>query len=342
MNKKFIWIGIGVLSIIMIIVGVVVFSGNAKGTDSVIKKYCEILKKGNYGDIIDIAYFPESQLITKEKLEEKKKQYFEEMRNSNNTNITKYEYSKINEDDEKISYRIVLNDTDVKNIDLLKAENKLLIEDLYEERSLKVRVDSKVTIDDMELTNKIPVDDHYDSYNFIALKGVDYKVKITHIYSKDIDTNLDFKIDNEYYYQFEPDFKPEISKKFDEDIEEVFRGIIRYYQQGGDLSALNQYFINNNASEFITDMKDNFYHSANAQYVDNYNFDKGYYLSSIVYGRPAGILIEYPKLEGSGKGSILFSEKQYNSGDTGYLKLAFDNIIFVLEDGKFKISSWKK
>ena len=37
MNKKFIWIGTGILAIIIIVVGIIVFSGNAKGTDSVIK-----------------------------------------------------------------------------------------------------------------------------------------------------------------------------------------------------------------------------------------------------------------------------------------------------------------
>lgn len=340
MNKKFIWIGIGALAIIIVIVGVVVFNGNAKGPDSIIKQYCDILKNGNYGDIIDIAYFPESELITKEKLEEKKKQYFEEMRNSNSTNVTKYEYSKTNEDDEKISYKVVLNGTDVKNVDLLKSENKLLIEDLYEERSLKVKVDSKVYVDGVELTNVTPVDDYYDTYNFIALKNVDYNVKITHIYLNDIDTDLNFKIDNEYSYIFDTYWKPEMKEKFYEDIEEVFRAIIRYYQQGGDLNDLNRYFVNDNASEFITDMKDNFYSSENAKYVDNYNFYMPFYHSEVVQGRPASILMEYPQLEGSGKGSISFKDKEYNWED-GRLALEFDNIVFLLVDGKFKISSWK-
>lgn len=335
MNKKFIFIGIGILAVIMIIVGVVVFSGNAKGTDSVIKKYCEILKKGNYGDIIDIAYFPESQLITKEKLEEKKKQYFEEMRNSNNTNITKYEYSKINEDDEKISYKIVLNDTDVKNIDLLKAENKLLIEDLYEEKKLEVIVDSKVIVEGIELTDKTPVDSYYDSYNFVALKGIDYNVKITHIFLNDIDTNLDYDV---HYQSGTNGWKTEISEQFEKDLEEIFRGIIRYYQQGGDSSTLNKYFVNNNASEFLTEMKENFKVYGNPLYVDNYNFYIDSYNSSTIQGRPVGIFMEYG--EGSGTAHITFSDEQY--GGTASLLLWFKNIFFVLEDGQFKISSWEK
>lgn len=339
MNKKFIWIGCGVLAIIIIIVGVVTLNGNAKGPDSIIKKYCDILKNGNYGDIIDIAYFPEGELITKEKLEEKKKQYFEEMRNSNTTNVTKYEYSKVNEDDEKISYKVVLNGTDVKNIDLLKSENKLIIDDLYEERSLKVKVDSKVIVDGVELTNKTAVDDYFDSYNFIAIKGVNYDVKITHTYLKDIDTNLDFEseFDSRYYYEGFGSCKTEIDEQFNKDIEEIFRGIIRYYQQGGDSSTLDKYFVNNNASEFLTEMKDNFYIYGNPRYVDNYKFYTDFYNSKEIKGRPAGISMYYG--EGSGKAGISFKDKESN-WEEGCLSLSFNNIVFVLEDGKFKIISW--
>lgn len=330
MNKKFICIGIGVLAIIMIIVGVLVFSGNAKGTDSVIKKYCEILKKGNYGDIIDIAYFPESQLITKEKLEEKKKQYFEEMRESNNTNITKYKYSKINEDDEKISYKIVLNDTDVKNIDLLKAENKLLIEDLYEERNLKVVVDSKVIVDGVELTDKTPVDSYYDSYNFIALKGIDYNVKITHTYLIDIDTNLDYNSSNDY------SFKREIEEKFNEDTEEIFRAIISNIQEGKNASELNKYFVNNNAEEFLNGRGDNIIIRDDAMYVSNYKLNRDFYGIKEITGRPAGILMRYGESTSSKTGVDFKDEKDDNK-----ITINFYNLTLILVDGKFKISDWK-
>lgn len=330
MNKKFIWIGTGILAIIIIVVGIIVFSGNAKGTDSVIKKYCDILKNGNYGDIIDIAYFPESQLITKEKLEEKKKQYFEEMRNSNNTNVKKYEYSKTNEDEEKISYKIILNDTDVKNIDLLKAENKLLIEDLYEERSLKVNVDSKVIVDGVELTNKTTVDDYYDSYNFIALKGVDYNVKITHIYLADIDTNLDYKSSDSY------NFKPEIKKQFDEDTEEIFRAIISNLQEGKNASELNKYFVNNNAEEFLKGRGENIIIRDNALYVSNYRINRDSYGTKEVKGRPAGILMRYGESTSSKTGVDFKDEKNENK-----ITFNFYNLTLTLVDGKFKILDWK-
>lgn len=331
MNKKFIWLGIGALAIVIVIVGVVILNGNAKGPDSIIKQYCDILKKGNYGDIIDIAYFPESELITKEKLEEKKKQYFEEMRNSNNANVTKYEYSQTNEDDEKISYKVVLNGTDVINVDLLKSENKLLIEDLYEERSLKVVVDSKVSVDGVELTDKTPIDDYYDSYNFIALKGVDYEVKITHPYVFDIDTNLDLKIDTNVI-----SLRPEIREKYNEDREEIFRAIVSTYQEGKDISDLNQYFLNNNAEEFFKGVGENIRVYGDAQYVNNYKITFDFYETSEVKGRPVGLLMRYGESDWSKTGIDFRVDENSNPK----ISLDFHDITFVLVDGKFKISDW--
>ncbi len=241
---KKIWIGVGgaILAIIIVTVSIVIFNksgnensgskkanANKNNPDSIIEQYGDILVKGNYGDIIDIAYFPESVLITEEKLEEKKKQYFEEMR-ENNTNVISFDYVKSTEDDEKVSYKLTINGTETEYMDVKKPENKLLIDDLYEEQECKTWRDSKITYNGVEIPKEENNDnEQYDTYKFIALSGIDYELKIENDFyenqfgfSTPYRTLDNLKLYDGVWYGNPNDYKEEIKEQIFKALDERF------------------------------------------------------------------------------------------------------------------------
>lgn len=114
-------IGLGIFAIIAVII-VATFVIINNNPNKAIKKYCDIMVKGNYGDILDVAYLPDSEFITKEKIEEAKQKYFERMKNSSITSCT---YTKANENDETISYKLTINGnrTDTMSVDKKNKES---------------------------------------------------------------------------------------------------------------------------------------------------------------------------------------------------------------------------
>jgi len=133
-------------------VGLIVSKQNS--SDKVVKEYCSILVKGNFGDILDIAYLPEGEFITKDKIEELKKVYLEKMEENNN-NITSCTFTKANETDESIEYKLTMEKTngkDTSNIEVRKKDNKIVIDGLYKEENLTVFKDSTVYVDNKKIS----------------------------------------------------------------------------------------------------------------------------------------------------------------------------------------------
>ena len=198
----------------LITIMILALTGCGKSSKNVAEQYCNILVKGNYGDMLDIAYFPKSDLITKDKIKEAKQNYFEEM-SKNNNNVTTCEVNQTNEDDKKIYYKVVKNGTDTENLEIDKETNKVIIKDLYVNSIAEVGDGTTVYIDGVELKDpqKKPLaedgrtrsdfdsnDDYEDYlkslktykyvYNITTLKHAKYKIKYTHVFYKDIEQDL--------------------------------------------------------------------------------------------------------------------------------------------------------
>ena len=173
-NKKLL-IGSAIL-LFIVIIAIILIVNLGNSPEKNIKKYCDSIVKGTYGDIIDIAYIPDSEFITKDKIEKEKQIYFENM--SKESNITSCEYSKANETDEKITYKLTINGDSTKNIDVDKKTNKIILDGIYETKTIETFVDSKVTIDGKEVKDVSKQDDKF-IYKAIILSNVDYEIKIT-------------------------------------------------------------------------------------------------------------------------------------------------------------------
>lgn len=265
------------LGTLLLIIMVVSITGCGKGgKDGVIKKYGDILMKGNYGDIIDIAYFPESELITKETLEKKKTQYTNEMRKT--SNVTSFDYVVSSEDDEKISYKITLNGNETQHIDLIKDKNKLVIDGLYEEVERRVYKESKITYNGKELTNKLDKQDgHYDTYKIIALTGIDYDLKVTNPYVKDID----WKVSAERGFTYNEDSLEDAMisdgiTMFDEKTQQTITEFLKknYKVDPNFLGIDTCKYLGNKQISFNFSTTDNWAHSIIIEDKGNYNWVK--------------------------------------------------------------------
>ena len=249
-----------------------------KTTENIAEQYCNILVKGNYGDILDIAYLPQSDLITKEKIEEAKQNYFVEMSKNNNT-ITTCEANQTNEDDEKIYYKLIKNGTDTENIEVDKKTNKIIIKDLYVNSEIKVGDDTTVYIDGVELKNpekksaaepgKTLADFEYyqDSYErylkqleeyvyvykVTSLKYADYKIKYTHVFYKDYEQDLcknDGCSNSQYIngYMSSGYIKDETLVS---SLKNTFKEIALVGFEGKDKSPVSKYFSSSDAMTYI-------------------------------------------------------------------------------------------
>lgn len=102
--------GVGVLAFLFVVF--IVFTITKKNSpEKVIDEYCDILVKGNFEDALDLMYFPESEFITEEKIEELKDEYYKKMSEDFN-NIVNCTYTETKETDEIIYYKIVMEKTD--------------------------------------------------------------------------------------------------------------------------------------------------------------------------------------------------------------------------------------
>ena len=349
MKKTWIILSI-IISIIIISIGGFVLLNNKDNPDKIIEKYCKILVKGNYGDIIDIAYLPENELFTKERIEQKKKQYFEEMRKDNN-NVTSYEYSKTNEDEEKISYKVILNGTETKNIDINKSNNKIIIDGLYEEKEIDAPKGFNVSIDNISLT-KIGEKEDVDTFKALVFTGLDYKVKISHPFFNDKIVNLGetfFSGANMFENLKDENLKKEISNTLDEFTKDIYKVCIETKQ----IDTLNKYFANSNAKELLEKPK-----TQNPfGFMDIYNLESD---TIPPYQNAGGEMVEQPNWHFVGtistskaprEGVDEVSENKitlkqvstscHPSKGKGSYIITFKKITFIKQDNAWKIQDWE-
>lgn len=244
--------------IIVFIIAIILFAiisviNTSNNPDNVVKKYCDIMVKGNYGDILDIAYFPESEFITKDKIEEGKKVYYEKMKEERN-DVISCTFSKANETEEKITYKLTINENSTDTLELDKKTNKVIIKDIYEDDIVTVCKNSTVTVEDKDISkykqDNSPDAEKFDIYKIVILSNVKYKIKITNPILNDIDSEFSSKIDSNYA-------KSRITSENCKDgelinyINKMYIEIVDTVINNKDVSPLNQYFIHNNANEFI-------------------------------------------------------------------------------------------
>lgn len=132
-KKKLLIGGIVIACIILVldlIIAVSVIKSKINSTEKSIKKYCDILEEGNYADILDLVYFPKSEFITKEKIDELKPIFFEKMKEENN-DIVDCTYTEANETDDILIYKLVMETSDGQDtgsIEVRKKDGKIILD----------------------------------------------------------------------------------------------------------------------------------------------------------------------------------------------------------------------
>lgn len=344
-----------VTSIVIIISVILIIAFKQNSPEKVVKEYCDILVNGNYGDALDIAYFPDSEFITKDKIEELKKVYFEKMKKDNN-NITSCTYTKANETDETITYKLTMEKTNGKNtsnIEISKKDNKIMLDGLYKEKSLTVFKGSTVYVDNKEVSIKPKVrkneGNQVENYVFVILDDVDYKVKITHPIFKDEVTTLDN--DTNYTKHTYGYLKDDFTKKLKTDIDEMFTDIVTVTMEGQDIKPLNKYFLNNNAEDFInsndrfksiiTDASGTYNHAFKS--VDKIHIDTIEYINDKEFW--IRMYVNCNRVTSAKDGIQIFRISDEGGKFVDSYEDDFGKQIeftCVKNDGKWKISNWNK
>lgn len=242
--------------VVFVVIALSVFLITRNNTDKTVKEYSELLVKGNYSDILDLVYFPKSEFITKEKINELKKFYFNEMTEEND-DILDCTFTKSEENDDMILYKLILETTDGQETDTLKLqkkENKILLEDLYEEKTITVNGGSTVYLDDVQISS-VPEKSNQDGssvdiYTVTLLNNVSYNLKVTHPLFKDIETIYD---DEEDYIGGRDDLKEDYYNSLQAEVNDMIIDITTTAMQNDNINELNKYFLSNNAEDFIKD-----------------------------------------------------------------------------------------
>lgn len=241
---------------VFIILALSIFLISRNNTDKTVKEYSELLINGNYSDILDLAYFPNSEFITEEKINELKEYYFNETADEN-SNIIDCTFVKSEENDDMILYKLTLETTDGQETDTLKLqkkENKLLLDGLYDKKTITVNSGSTVYLDDIQISStpekSMQDGSSVDIYNVTLLNNVSYNLKITHPFFKDIETIYD---EEENYIGSNGDLKEDYYTSLQTEVNNMIIDITTTAMQNGNTNDLNKYFLNNNAEDFIKD-----------------------------------------------------------------------------------------
>lgn len=235
-------------------------TGCKNKNETIAEQYCDILIKENYGDLINIAYYPDDKLLTNKK-EEAKEQLSKKMKEKKKT-ITSCKPMKSSEDDNKIYYKLTINENDSMNIEIDKKSNKIYIDNLYEERTITTYKSSKVSVDGIELSDP-RIDDFKATYKFNAFKNVSYQYLTTNEILKDWKLESDRNYDELIYEDCNTsNFKEEFIKELDEIIKPMFQDIIQVGFNNNDKTTIHKYFIDNEVklpeNKFKKNWKDTF------------------------------------------------------------------------------------
>lgn len=278
-------------AVAVLIVGVMITGCKKDGTKKVnvgkaspektIETYCNSLVEKKYADILDLAYFPKSDYITSEKIKDSKSGFIDKMVEENE-GVKDCTYDKIDETKDIISYKLIIttdNGDETRDIEVRKKDGKIVLDDLYAERYIKVFKDSKVSIDGKKVTGKPERkeddENQVEIYTITVLPDAEYDITVTHPVFDDGEVIL-----NEESLEYvkhpiwqdqkmgfddnmidltdiaEDGLKEEYEEELNTDICEGCGEIVKTVLEEGDINTLNKYFLNNNAEEFVTSNPD--------------------------------------------------------------------------------------
>ena len=249
--------------------------------EKTIETYCNSLVEKKYADILDLAYFPKSDYITSEKIKDSKSGFIDKMveENEGGKDCT---YDKIDETKDIISYKLIIttdNGDETRDIEVRKKDGKIVLDDLYAERYIKVFKDSKVSIDGKKVTGKTESkeDDgnQVEIYTITVLPDAEYDITVTHpvfddeevVLSEESLDYVKYPIWQDQKMGFDDNmidltaitqdyFKKEYKEELNTDICEGCVEIVKTVLEDGDINTLNKYFLNNNAEEFVSSNPD--------------------------------------------------------------------------------------
>lgn len=249
--------------------------------EKTIETYCNSLVEKKYADILDLAYFPKSDYITSEKIKDSKSGFIDKMVEENE-GVKDCTYDKIDETKDIISYKLIIttdNGDETRDIEVRKKDGKIVLDDLYAERYIKVFKDSKVSIDGKKVTGKTESkeDDgnQVEIYTITVLPDAEYDITVTHpvfddeevVLSEESLDYVKYPIWQDQKMVFEDNmidltaitqdyFKKEYKEELNTDICEGCVEIVKTVLEDGDINTLNKYFLNNNAEEFVSSNPD--------------------------------------------------------------------------------------
>ena len=249
--------------------------------EKTIETYCNSLVEKKYADILDLAYFPKSDYITSEKIKDSKSGFIDKMVEENE-GVKDCTYDKIDETKDIISYKLIIttdNGDETRDIEVRKKDGKIVLDDLYAERYIKVFKDSKVSIDGKKVTGKTESkeDDgnQVEIYTITVLPDAEYDITVTHPVFDDEEVVLSEESLDYVKYPIWQDqkmgcddnmidltaitqdyFKKEYKEELNTDICEGCVEIVKTVLEDGDINTLNKYFLNNNAEEFVSSNPD--------------------------------------------------------------------------------------
>ena len=249
--------------------------------EKTIETYCNSLVEKKYADILDLAYFPKSDYITSEKIKDSKSGFIDKMVEENE-GVKDCTYDKIDETKDIISYKLIIttdNGDETRDIEVRKKDGKIVLDDLYAERYIKVFKDSKVSIDGKKVTGKTESkeDDgnHVEIYTITVLPDAEYDITVTHpvfddeevVLSEESLDYVKYPIWQDQKMGFDDNmidltaitqdyFKKEYKEELNTDICEGCVEIVKTVLEDGDINTLNKYFLNNNAEEFVSSNPD--------------------------------------------------------------------------------------
>lgn len=278
-------------AVAVLIAGVMITGCKKDGTEKInvgkaspektIETYCNSLVEKKYSDILDLAYFPKSDYITSEKIKDSKSGFIDKMVEENE-GVKDCTYDKIDETKDKISYKVVIttdNGDETRDIEVRKKDGKIVLDDLYAERYIKVFKDSKVSIDGKKVTSKTESkeDDgnQVEIYTITVLPDAEYDITVTHpvfddeevVLSEESLDYVKYPIWQDQKMGFDDNmidltaitqdyFKEEYKEELNTDICEGCVEIVKTVLEDGDINTLNKYFLNNNAEELVTSNPD--------------------------------------------------------------------------------------
>lgn len=272
MKKRF-------FSIFLVSIMIISLTGCGKekldSPEKIASKYCDILVKGNYGDILDIADMPSNEFTTQEKIDGAKDNFRERFMKDND-DATSCTYTLASENDEKASYKLVINDSKTKTIDIKKSNNKVIIEDIYIDADIYSPIGSTVSMGGTDIS-KYKVDDNdniygdLDHYKITILYDDNSSIEASHpLLTSTLKGNLgsdskrivfpyNFSADNEaksnnYTTTLEKDSTikkndfEEIKKLIDDEMPLIVKAIF----ENQDITKYNYYFNNKDVSNITS------------------------------------------------------------------------------------------